>query len=254
MDIKPDISVCVIASKRQDLLANFLKSLYETADPVSFEVIVLENSQNPALHDLLEKDFPETMLYDLGGDSSPAQKRNHALRLAKGRYISFWTDNLLMQDNCLERLIDFMDANPETGITGPQITTAESRIEPTARNNPTFLSLLYENTSLGERFPRAPWFKNYKMGRWNHKHTREVDWITSHGIVIRSEVIEETGVFDEKFSASYEDADFCRRARQTGWHIHYIAEACAALQTKITPPPNAEIGDMLRILLKKMAL
>jgi hypothetical protein len=254
MDLKPDITVCVLASKRQGLLGNFLKSLHETADPVSFEVIVLDNSQNPALHDLLEKDFPEAMLYDMSNDSSPAKQKNHALRLAKGRYVSFWTDNLRMQNNCLEQLIDFMDNNPETGIGGPQITAADGLREPTARNNPTFLAMLFENTSLGKRFPEGPWLKKYRIEYWNHSHTREVDWITSQGIVIRTEVFEETDVFDEKFSSFYDNADFCRRARQTGWHIHYIAEACAALQTKTTNRKKAGFGDMLRILLKKMAL
>ncbi len=250
MDINPDITVCVIASTRQDYLTDFLKSLYETADPVSFEAIVLDNSHNPALQNLLEKEFPETMLYELASDSNPAKNKNHALRLAQGRYVLFCSNKLIFQENCLKHLIDFMDTNPETGIAGPRIIRTGKKIVSTARSYPSIFSMFFENTFSEKQLPVKSGGKNLQKNRQDN-HNYETDWITSQCMVVRDEVLEEIGDFDEHFSSSYEDADFCRRARQAGWHIQYIAQACATLQGKAAHRKKANTADTARFLWKK---
>ncbi len=250
MDIKPDITVCVLPSTRQDYLADFLKSLYKTADPVSFETVVLDNSHNPALHDLLEKEFPETMLYELALGSNPAKNKNHALRLAQGRYVLFCSDNLIFQENCLKHLIDFMDTNPETGIAGPRIIRTDKKVVTTARSYPSIFSMFFENTFSERQLPVKSGLKNFQKNR-QENHNHGADWITSLCMVVRDEVLEEIGDFDEHFSSSYEDADFCRRARQYGWHIQYIAHAYATLQNKTEHLKKANTADTARFLWKK---
>jgi GT2 family glycosyltransferase len=44
-------------------------------------------------------------------------------------------------------------------------------------------------------------------------------------MLIRREVIDQIGLFDEGFFAYQEDADYCLRARKGGWKIFYFPEA-----------------------------
>jgi GT2 family glycosyltransferase len=52
-----------------------------------------------------------------------------------------------------------------------------------------------------------------------------VDYVTGCAMLMRSEVIQAIGLFDEQFFMYYEDADFCRRATERGVHILCIPSA-----------------------------
>ncbi|MCS7220912.1 MAG: glycosyltransferase family 2 protein [Anaerolineae bacterium] len=53
----------------------------------------------------------------------------------------------------------------------------------------------------------------------------EADYVTGCGMLIRREVIEAIGLFDERFFMYYEDADFCKRARARGFRILCVPAA-----------------------------
>lgn len=53
----------------------------------------------------------------------------------------------------------------------------------------------------------------------------EADYVTGCGMLIRREVVEAIGLFDERFFMYYEDADFCQRARDQGFRILCVPAA-----------------------------
>jgi hypothetical protein len=52
-----------------------------------------------------------------------------------------------------------------------------------------------------------------------------LDYVAGTCMLIRRRVLEQIGLFDEAFFFYYEDADFCRRARQAGWRLSVAPEA-----------------------------
>ncbi len=53
----------------------------------------------------------------------------------------------------------------------------------------------------------------------------EADYVTGCGMLIRHEVIEAIGLLDERFFMYYEDADFCKRARDRGFRVLCVPAA-----------------------------
>ena len=53
----------------------------------------------------------------------------------------------------------------------------------------------------------------------------EADYVTGCGMLIRRKVIEVIGLLDERFFMYYEDADFCKRARDRGFRILCVPAA-----------------------------
>ena len=51
------------------------------------------------------------------------------------------------------------------------------------------------------------------------------DYVTACGVLIRREVFETIGLFDEQYFMYFEDADFCRRARRAGFGIWCVPAA-----------------------------
>jgi len=53
----------------------------------------------------------------------------------------------------------------------------------------------------------------------------EVDWVPGTFTLYRREMLEETGLFDERFYIYYEETDLCRQAKQRGWQVFFIPNA-----------------------------
>lgn len=52
-----------------------------------------------------------------------------------------------------------------------------------------------------------------------------VDYVTGCGMLIRRDVLERIGLFDERYFMYFEDADFCRRARDAGFSVWCVPQA-----------------------------
>jgi hypothetical protein len=48
-----------------------------------------------------------------------------------------------------------------------------------------------------------------------------VDWVSGCAMIIRKDVFDSVGGFDESFFVFYEDVDFCRRVKEAGYHVMY---------------------------------
>lgn len=56
----------------------------------------------------------------------------------------------------------------------------------------------------------------------------QVDWTAGASLMIRREVIEDIGGFDESFFLYFEETDLCKRAAQAGWRTHYVPTSTVA--------------------------
>lgn len=58
--------------------------------------------------------------------------------------------------------------------------------------------------------------------RGQYNVSEETDYISGASILIKRQVFEKIGFFDENYFLYYEDADFCYRARRAGFKIMYV--------------------------------
>ncbi len=261
-DIEPDLAVCLIHNPAQpEGLFPFLDTLLALADQVALEIIVVASQpEHPALA-RLERAFPEITILENSGADHPAKARNHVCRLAAARYFSFWDETLRPQPGCLATLIRFLDETPEAGIAAPRIVDTLGMVQPSVRSAPSLATILCLHTPLGRLLATAPLIlKQHLLLEQDHLRSFEAQWLLDTCLVIRREVVEDIGILDEGFAAHYADADYCLRARQAGWHLHYLTEAVAIQSESETPPAPTRssadntprlVGDCTRLLLKK---
>lgn len=225
MDITPDVSVCVVTRNRLAAVQNQLQSLKATAEPVSFEVILVDNHGCDDLANVITSQLPGAIVIQNASCQVLAAARNQAIRRARGRYVLLSDDGLIFSPGCLQTLVTFMDDTPDAGIAGPLITDHEGNIAPTARTFPSLLYLFGHYSGLNLIYPDSFWQRNHFLSGWDYKNEREADWLLGACLLLRPEAIDEIGLLDERYQAIYEDADYCWRARRAGWHIHIIPAA-----------------------------
>jgi GT2 family glycosyltransferase len=62
-------------------------------------------------------------------------------------------------------------------------------------------------------------------GYWDYAEERDVDWVSGAFMLVRREVFEQTGGFDEQLFMYGEDMEWCERIRDLGWRVRYYPQA-----------------------------
>jgi N-acetylglucosaminyl-diphospho-decaprenol L-rhamnosyltransferase len=119
-------------------------------------------------------------------------------------------------------LANFLQATPAAGIAGGAFENADGSDWPFAFNFPTLLSELEGGLQLGV------------VTRLLHRHrvpirmdheARRVDWISGAAMMIRRDVFERIGGFDEGFFLYFEETEFCFRAKRAGFEVWWIPQS-----------------------------
>jgi N-acetylglucosaminyl-diphospho-decaprenol L-rhamnosyltransferase len=122
----------------------------------------------------------------------------------------------------VRRLVDCLDENPEVGIAGSYIRSTDGRIEIGGFRFPSVFSEFETTMQLG---PVTRLLRPWVVSLPNPEQARDVDWVSGVSMMIRREVFETVGLFDEGFFLYFEEIDFCRRVRQGGYTATYVASS-----------------------------
>jgi GT2 family glycosyltransferase len=191
------------------------------------EVILVDNaSADGSAHMAAQKFSALKVIYN---STNPGfgTANNSGFSQAQGRYVLLINPDLQMTATALETMLNFMETHPQAGICGPKVLESDGvTISPwCARRDPQPWDVFCEYAFLTRLFSGQRLFARYVMGEWDHASDREVESLTGACLLVRREVIEQTGGFDEQFFMYGEDLDWCRRIRQTGWQVWYVASA-----------------------------
>jgi GT2 family glycosyltransferase len=122
-------------------------------------------------------------------------------------------------------LADFAAADARRGIVGPQLRYPDGRRQQSRRRFPTVTGTLVRRTPL--RYVARPFERQRRHYLLDEQPTEPVqaDWMLGAFLLLRREMLEELGGFDEGFRLYGEDIELCYRAAKAGWERWYIPAA-----------------------------
>ncbi|MBI5207165.1 MAG: glycosyltransferase family 2 protein [Candidatus Firestonebacteria bacterium] len=209
-----DLSIVIVSFNTMDILRDCLKSIYKDTEGIDFEIIVSDNNSTDGTLEMIEIEFPEVILIKNSSNIGFSSANNIGFKITKGRYVLALNPDTIVLNNASVEMIKFMDKHPESGACGCKLLNADKTLQPSWENFPTIFSEIFYGTPLNKIF------KHDK--RINRGNFYEVDWIMGAFMMIRKEVIEKTGGFDEDYNPAYsEEVDLCYRIKKSGWKIYY---------------------------------
>jgi GT2 family glycosyltransferase len=221
-----DVSICIICYQARDLLRDCLRSIYETVDSLSFEIIIVDNHSVDGTLEMLRSEFQNVRLIVNDYNTGYTRPNNQAIRESKGRYIVLLNPDTLVKPNTFAELFNFLETHPEVGIVGPKVLNRDGTLQKQCRRSEArpWDSFCYFS-GLSRIFPYDKRFAGYLMTYLDEDLTHEAEAVSGSCMMIRRQVIEQIGYQDENFFAYQEDTDYCRRARLAGWKIFYNPSA-----------------------------
>jgi GT2 family glycosyltransferase len=217
-----DISIIIVSWNAKDYLCKCLESIYETKANLSVEIIVVDNDSSDGSPDAVEKRFPEVKLIRTGKNLGFAGGNNVGIKMASGHHVFLINSDVVLLDNTLVRLAEYLDTHPRVGIVSPRILNGDGSLQHSCRQFPGFRNTICELVALPELFPRSPLFSGTFMYWWAHDTERKVDVTVGCFWAVRREALEQVGGLDETFFIYGEDIDWCKRFGQAGWEVVFF--------------------------------
>lgn len=229
-----DLSIIILSYNTKDITLDAIKSVeknYPTeVQSGNFEVIVTDNQSPDGSYQAFKEYKKHTKIkffhpVDNGGNIGFAAGNNKGLPYAHGRYVLFLNPDTIVYPKTLTYLIKFMDEHEDAGACTCQLINKDGALDfnchrgfPTPWNALTFFS------GLQRAFPKSRIFAGYTQGWKDMTKTHEVDAIEGAFMLVRREVGEKIGWWDEDYFFYGEDLQFSYDIRKLGYKIYYIPE------------------------------
>jgi GT2 family glycosyltransferase len=219
------VSIVIVNYNVKYFLEQCLHSLRKSAAGISAEVIVFDNQSADGSIDYLKPRFPEVQFIISDTNLGFAKASNKGAGYAKGKYILFLNPDTLLSEDTLEKCIDFFEQNKEAGALGVKMIDGTGRfLKESKRSFPSPFTSLYKLFGLSNLFPHSKIFNRYYAGHLDNNKNHEVDVLAGAFMMVRREVLDKLGSFDEQFFMYGEDIDLSYRIQKAGYKNYYLAE------------------------------
>jgi GT2 family glycosyltransferase len=217
-----DLSVVIPSYNTRDLMEQALRTVEEASAGIRVEVIVVDNASRDGSADMVAEKFPEAELIRNERNLGFGGANNAAFERVTGRHVLLLNSDTIVRPDTLRTLVSFMDDHPEAGAAGCRILNPDGTLQLDCRRSfPTPAAAFYKLTGLGRLFPKSRRFARYNLTYLDPEDVNEVDALSGSCMIVRRQVLEEVGGFDEAYFMYGEDLDWCFRMREAGWKIYY---------------------------------
>ncbi len=224
------ISVVVPTFNSWDTLKPAISSLYKQTQKI-YEIIVIDNASSDQTSKNVRKFFPKVKLVILDKNTGVTGGRNAGIDHAHkdSKYILFFDHDMLADKKMLGELLKVAQSNGLYGIITPKIFYYEDKKRIWAAGTNI-------NLWTGQILFRG----GKDIGQYN---TIDEVQVAPAAMLVKKEVINKVKRFDNRYFATYEDTDFCFRAKDHNFKTIYAPTAIA--YHKISPNPSNEQKRLL---------
>ena len=204
----PTVSIIIPVYNHFKHTYNCLKSISHLTDNASYEVIVID--------DFSTDDTPK-LIKRISGIRFKRQKQNGGFiescntgaKLANGTYLMFLNNDTVVYDKWLDALIDVFESQKDAGLVGSKLVYPNNQLQEAG-------GIVFSDAS-GWNYGRLS-----KPDEPQFNHVREADYCSGASILIRKDLFEQLGRFDERYKpAYYEDTDLAFAVRNIGKKVYY---------------------------------
>lgn len=209
------IAVSLVSYNTSFLLKRILENL-SAQKGVKSEIYIVDNNSEDNSVDMIKKNFPKVILTESKQNTGFAKGQNINLKKIDAPLILILNPDTNLPNNALEKMQKFMDDNPEIGVASCKILDSKGNLTSNGGNLPFGLALLSWLFNFDQ--PGTPSFHRSDSSFY---HSKNVGWIGGTFLMIRKEVLEKSGYFNEDYFMYFEDVEFSYKASKAGFKVGF---------------------------------
>jgi len=217
------ISIVTYNTNKEELL-KVLQCLEKIK--VNKRIFISDNSENQDIKKVIE-DLNSNQIEYIFNNSNKGFGAGHNVIINKllnkeldSKFHLVMNSDVYFEEDVVEKLLDYMSNHEKIGQIGPRITGKDGTLTYSCKLFPTPLNLIMRRFIPLKKIVEKMDY-DYEMRWYNYKDIVEGALLSGCFMLLRTEVFEKVGKFDEKYFMYLEDYDFCRRIGEKYEVIYY---------------------------------
>lgn len=204
----PLVSIVIPAYNQFTYTYHCIEAIIKNSGTIPYEIILADDNSNDLTKDI-DKVISNLTIARKETNVRFLRNCNQAAQKARGSYLVFLNNDTQVQKNWLKPLVDLITSDKHIGITGSKLVYADGTLQEAG-------GIIWSDGN-GWNYGR-----NDDAMKPEYNYVREVDYISGASIMIRKELWDVIGGFDERFAPAYcEDSDLAFQARRQGYKVMY---------------------------------
>lgn len=212
----PVVSFLIVNYKVADLVHQSIQSIEEHVK-TPYEIIIVDNASEDGSVESLMGYYDHTRVIASERNLGFGAGNNLAYKYAKGEYIFLLNPDTLLTDDSVDRMIAYLKNSSTTGLVAPKLLYEDGTLQRSIRKFYSYYGSLIDNRFMNPIIARFPQITKWLPGLIDHNKSQQIEWAKGAALLIKREVIEQIGLFDEDFWIYGEEMDLCYRIGEAGW-------------------------------------
>ena len=212
------ISIIIPTKDKADVLERCLESIYKKTKTQNYEIIVVDNNSEEEATFQLFKKYEQKENFRVLKQPIPfnySRLNNEAARIARGDLLLFLNNDVEVITEDWLTLMAGEAERKEIGAVGVKLLYPDN----TVQHAGVVLGILGVAGHMGVGKDRED------NGYMSHLATRRnYSAVTAACLMVRKEVFEEAGGFEEAIKVAFNDIDFCMKIRELGYRNVFLAD------------------------------
>ena len=219
---------CVLVTYNSSAwIARCVAALLASSTPPE-QIVVVDNASSDATLAALEGFDGRVSVLALDENIGFSRACNLGAARADTDHLLFLNPDTEVDAFAVERAAAVLDSAPSVGAVGGRTLLEDGSINATCCfRDPSLWSVFCRATGLSSLFPHSNVCNPELMGGWSRTDDRDVDVVTGCFLMLRRDLFQSLGGFDERFFMYSEDTDLCRRIR--AHHLRCVHKADVVL-------------------------
>jgi GT2 family glycosyltransferase len=212
----PSVSVIIVNFNTPDLTAELIASIRRHTAGVSYDIIVVDNGSEPSRR--FCADPAETALVTIQSETNLGFGRavNLGAKESAATYLLLANSDCRLTSNALPVMVAYLQENRECAACSPRLIQKNGRVHSSIRRFPDYGNIIRSRGSvLGTG-------SNYTLVADTSR--KVVEAMAATFMLVRRELFEQLGGFDERFFMYVEDTDLCKRFHDAGKQVVYLGD------------------------------
>ena len=216
------VSIVLINYNGLSFLNECLNSIEQFADVISFEVIIVDNCSTDDSTKHIKDNFPSITLICSNINLGFGKANNLAVKHSHGEHLLFLNTDTILTEHTPQILSDYLIQHQDVGVISPRITFRDGSYQLSCGKLPNLAIEFIDKIRYGLD---RKWHHVFgSLYNKQYSTIQEMGWLTGACLMMRRDVFEQIGGFDESFFMYFEDKDICKRVHEAGWKVVYYPQ------------------------------
>jgi len=213
-----DVEIGIIYTYERHFMGPLISSLARSGRGLEMRLVLVDNGSEEGVDEWREQ-WGESIVLRNEARLGYAANLNRILTASTARYTLLLNTDMYFEpdEQCLAKMVAFMDAHPDCGVSGCRLYHPDGTYGFPARRFQTPVTIAGRRLGLAGLLGKS--VDSYLYREMPRDSVFDCDWLSGCFLMVRRQAVDDVGPLDLQFRKYFEDVDFCLRMSRGGWRV-----------------------------------